>query len=274
MKVYRNLAEVTRKETIGRRFSLAGLGILFIGMMASFVPNWYPPGTPPPHALADFLQRYWVLASFIALPAGFLCATIGSYYINRFARRRWPGNRIAARPDEVLERNMKGFDDKFTYFAHSLPANYVVTGPCGVLVFAVRNDRGRVTVNGERWREPFSLGRLLTIFAREGVGNPPADLEDQMNRLRELLRKAPAGNPEEEGSKNLAETPVDGAVVFLNDLTQLELNAPTVTVLRTDQVKEFIRRKAKEVKLSTSLTKAATNYLRENSKYQEESTNG
>jgi hypothetical protein len=38
-----------------------------------------------------------------------------------------------------------------------------------VLVFAVRSDRGRVQVSGDRWREPFSLGRLLTIFAREGV---------------------------------------------------------------------------------------------------------
>lgn len=274
MKVYRNRAEVTRKETIGRRFSLTGLGILFVGMLASFVPEVYPLGTPPPHLVADLLQRYWVLISFIALPAGFLCATVGSYYINRFARRRWPGSRIPARPDEVFERAMKGFDDKFTYFAHALPASYVVTGPCGVLVFLARNDRGRITVNGERWREPFSLWRLLTIFAREGVGNPPMDLDDQMNKLRDLLHKAPISSGEGEGAKNLAEVPIDGAVVFLNDLTQVELNAPTVTVLRTDQVKDFIRRKAKEVKLSTSLTKAATNYLRENSKYQEETTSG
>ena len=88
MKVYRNSKEMTRKESLGRRFSMVGLLILFIGMMASFIPNWYPPGAPTPNAAAAFLQQYWALASFIALPAGFLCASVGSYFVNRFARRR------------------------------------------------------------------------------------------------------------------------------------------------------------------------------------------
>lgn len=68
---------------------------------------------------------------------------------------------------------MKGFDDKIAYFVHSLPATYLLAGPCGVLLFAVRSDRTQVTVQGDRWREKFSLGRFFTIFRREGLGNPP-----------------------------------------------------------------------------------------------------
>lgn len=274
MKAYRNFSEVQRKETIGRRFSLTGLAILFIGMLASFVPNWYPPGTPPPHVVAALLQRYWALASFIALPAGFLCASVGSYYINRYARRRWPGSKTLARPDEVLERGLKGFDDKFAYFVHSLPASYIVAGPCGVLLFIVRNDRSQVSVNGERWREPFSFRRILTIFAREGVGNPPADLSDQIRKMQELLQKAPAiaGPNEGDSAKSLADIPIDGAAVFLNELVQLDLNSPTIPVLRVDQVKEYVRRRVKEVRLSNGATRALTTYLVEQSKHQEESS--
>ncbi len=122
MKVYRNTKEMTKKEAIGRRFSLTGLLILMVGMLASFIPSWYPPGTPAPNAVVAFLQQYWALASFIALPAGFLAASVGSYFINRFARRRWPGSKTPARPDELLERSMKGFDDKYAYFVQRLDA--------------------------------------------------------------------------------------------------------------------------------------------------------
>lgn len=268
MKVYRNIKEMTKKETIGRRFSLVGLLILFIGMMASFIPSWYPPGAPAPNAVVAFLQQYWALASFIALPAGFLCASIGSYFINRFARRRWPGSKTVARPDEVLERSMKGFDDKYAYFVHSLPAMYLVAGPCGILLFALRSDRTQVSVQGDRWREKFSIGRFFTVFAREGLGNPPRDLADQAVKVKALLASA-NGQPGDETGSALADVPIDGAAVFLNDATQLDITGPNIPVLRPDQVKEFVRRKTREVKLSNQTLRALHEFLRDNSTYQE-----
>jgi hypothetical protein len=270
MKSYRNLKEIERKESMGRRFSLAGLGILFLGMMASFVPNWYPPGATPPNAVAAFLQQYWALASFIALPAGFLCASVGSYFVNRFARRRWPGSRMIARPDEVLERSMKGFDDKFAYYVHSVPGcPYVVAGPCGVLLFAVRNDRGRIVINGDRWREPFSFGRIFTIFAREGVGHPPQELENQSKKMRALLEQA-AANGATGATNNFSTVPISCAAAFLNDEVQIEADSPSLPVLRADQIKEFIRRQTKETKLTPATSLALTDYLRAKSTYQAE----
>lgn len=271
MKIYRNTKEMTRKESTGRRFSLIGLLILFIGMMASFVPNWYPPGTPTSNAFAAFLQQYWALASFIALPAGFLCASIGSYFINRFARRRWPGGKVVARPDEVLEKGMKGFDDKYAYFVHSLPsANYLVAGPCGILLFAVRSDKTDITIKGDRWRERFSLGRFFTVFAREGLGNPPRELEDQAGKIKQLLADAKAPTSDENGTAiALTDVPIDCAAVFLNDATKLEVDGPIIPVLRTDQVKEYIRRKTRDVKLSGATVRALHEHLREKSTYQE-----
>ncbi|GIV75644.1 hypothetical protein FKZ61_000010 [Litorilinea aerophila] len=266
MRSYRNLREIKRKETLGRRLSLLGLGILFIGLMASFVPNWYPPDQEAPNAFARFLQENWAWISFAALPLGFIAASVGSYFINRFARRRWPGSGLIARPDEVLERSMKGFDDKYAYFAWSLPANYVVAGPCGLVVFAVRGDRGRVKVQGDKWREPFSIGRLFTVFAREGVGDPTAELQEQIRKLRALLEKHTNGDPQQ-GS--LADIPIEGAAVFLNQQVQLELENPSIPVLRVDQVKEFLRRRAREVRLSSERHRAMLAYLQEQSTYQD-----
>lgn len=269
MKAYRNTKEMDRKETIGRRFSLVGLLILFVGMMASFIPNWYPPGAATPNAVAAFFQQYWALASFIALPAGFLCASIGSYFINRFARRRWPGSKVAARPDEVLERNMKGFDDKYAYFVHSLPATYLLAGPCGVVLFAVRSDRTQVIIQGDRWREKFGIGRFFTVFAREGLGNPPRELEDQATKIRALLASAQPQGDGTGDNVSLATVPIDCAAVFLNDATQLEVDGPNMPVLRADQVKEYVRRKTREVKLSNATIRALHEALRAKSTYQE-----
>src|SRR5690606_4556370 len=209
--------------------------ILFIGLLASFVPTWLPPDQPTPNPMARFIQLYSPWISFAALPLGFVFASFGSYFINRYARRRWPGSRTIARPDEMLERSMKGFDDKYAYFAWSLPADYVLAGPSGILVFAVRSDKGRVTVQGDRWREPFTLGRFFTVFAREGVGNPTFELEEQTRKLRALLsRSATPANGEARSDDAttddattdgpFAAVPIQPVAVFLNPEIQLTLD--------------------------------------------------
>lgn len=266
MKVYRNITEIKKKDTLGRRLSLAGMGVLFVGLLASFVPTWIDPLGPPQEGINGFLQQYWSWISFGALFIGFFLASVGSYYINRYARRRWPNSRLIERPDEVLERNLKGFDDKFAFFSHSLPVMYAMAGPNGVTVFAVRSDKGRVTVEGDRWREPFSFSRIFTAFAREGVGNPARELEEQKARIRELLQSS--GDDALPGVK-LADVPVDGATVFLNAAAQLELNNPTVPVLRADQLKDYLRSRAKEAKLNNATQRALVESLAQKATYQE-----
>jgi hypothetical protein len=191
---------------------------------------------------------------------------LGSYHINRFARRRWPGGKSFDRPDEMLERNMKGFDDKYAYFAWSLPANYLVAGPFGLLIFSVRSDKGRVTVQGDRWREPFSFGRIFTVFAREGVGNPAQEIDEQRRKVLALLAQAPSG----ENGANLAEVPVDGAAVFLNPDILLDVDNPNVPALRGNQVKDYIRKRTKDVKVQPSTVRELTDYLASVATYQEE----
>jgi hypothetical protein len=264
MKLYRNVTEIRKKETLGRRLSLIGLGILFVGLLASFVPTWYPPEAVVEGDVLRFVQQNWSWISFAALPLGFIFASFGSYFINRFARRRWPGNKSIARPDEVVERSMKGFDDKYAYFAWSLPASHVLVGPGGVTVFAVRSDKGKVTVQGDRWREPFNLGRFFTIFAREGVGNPTLELEEQVRKLRALLAKgAPAGS-------GVQDAPVEPVALFLNPEMELNLNAPSIPVIRADQLKEYVRRRTREVKVSPATVREVTDYLVANAVYQTE----
>lgn len=259
MKIYRNLETIQKREQTGRRFSLFGLLILFIGLLASFVPTWYPPEAEAGGTIARFLQNYWVYISFVALPVGFICASIGSFFINRFARRRWPGRKTLERPDEVLERSLKGLDNKYSYFVWSLPANYVVVGPCGVLIFILRSDRGKIIVDGDRWREPFRIGRIFTVFAREGVGNPSREIEEQKEQLRQLLQDADI--EDEDMAEEVANVPMEGAAVFLHPQMELEIQSSTLPVLTVDQVKGYVRRSVKENRLRSSTVRHLTEYL-------------
>ena len=266
MKVYRNTKEISRRETIGRRFTLTGMGVLAVGFVASLIPTWYPPEAPIQPGIMGFIQQYWSWISFGALFLGFLCASIGSYYINRYARRRWPGSRFVERPDQVLQRSLKGLDDKFNFFAQSLPASYVLAGPNGITIFALRSDKGRVMVDGEKWREPFTFTRFFTFFAREGVGNPQQEIEEQKARLRSLLAQA----GEVPGQPPLAETPMDGAVVFLNPEVQLELTNPALTVLRPEQVKDHVRARVKDAKVPGATQRAVAEFLAMKAVHQED----
>lgn len=261
MKIYRDLSQIQKKDKWGKRFSMTGLAILFIGLLASFIPTFYPPDVAGPISLIRFMQANWSRVSFVALPLGFVSASIGSYFINRFSRRRWKGNKQLARPDEILQQSLKGMDDKYAYYAFALPAAYVVAGPCGVLTFAVRSDKGRITGSGDRWREPFSIGRLMTIFAREGLGSPIRDLETQEQQIRDLLASVDEQSTDD---AVLADVPISGAAVFLNPDIQLEVENPSVPALRPEQVKTFIRNKTKEVKLPNQTLRALLQALEEN----------
>jgi hypothetical protein len=273
MKIYRNISEIKRKEKLGRRLSLGGLGVLFIGLLVSFLPLWNAPTDPAAVVSGDFMQLYGPsIVSLVALVGGFVLATFGSYYTNRFASRRWPGSRFYERPDEVLERNLKGFDDKYSLYLFSLPAAYVLTGPNGVTLLAVRTDKGRVTVQGDKWREPFSVGRLLTAFGREGVGNPGQDLAEQEVRIRALL-----GAEGADGEGKVVDpttVPIDGAAVFLNQDIVLDVSNPSVPALRGDQLKDYVRGRAKQLRLANATQRGVDEILVSHATYQAPDSGG
>jgi hypothetical protein len=262
MKIFRNTVEIERKERLGRRFSLGGMLVLLVGLIASFVPTWYPPGTEATSSIGQFMQNNWAMISFAALPLGFLAASLGSYYVTRYSRRRWPGPSPIARPDEYLERSLKGMDDKHSFFVFSLPIGYALLSPTTLITLAVRSDRGRVRVAGDKWREGWSVTRIFGLFAREGVGNPPSELDSMIGKMRQFLSTEAAV----QAGVNVDEVPIEGAVVFLNSEVVLELDNPTVAVLRADELKEYVRKRSKENRPPPALMRAVAAYLQQNNK--------
>jgi len=76
MRVTSNTKLIKRRSKLGLITSLAGIGVLAVGMAASFRP-----------------QIAWI--SLIALVLGFMLAQFGSYNLRRWGR--------TPRPDQVIE---------------------------------------------------------------------------------------------------------------------------------------------------------------------------
>jgi hypothetical protein len=220
MRAFTNDQFVKRRAKIGQIASWGGLGVLAIGMVISFRSQ---PGAPN--------YQIMIIGSFICLIVGFIAAQFGSYNMRRFGR--------SPRPDERLARELKGFDDRYMLFSWMLPAAYVFAGPSGVYAFAVREQGGKITNTGERWRQPFSVFRVLTAFGQEGLGNPSTEAQDDARKLQDYLER---NMPE-------LELEVQPLALFLNPKVELELNNPAIPVIQSKGLKALLRQRAKQQRI-------------------------
>lgn len=208
MQIYTNEPYVRKRARQGQYITWASMAILLVGAGISF-----------------FLPQYVAIA-LICLPIGFIGSNVGSAYMRRFVRK--------PRPDEEIARSLKGLDDRFEYYAWQLPVANVLLGPSGLYAFIVRDADGQVIASNGNWKQPFSVSRIFTIFAREGLGNPTREAAAEASRLQSWIQQ---NQPE----LTIEPKPV---VVFTNPKAQLNLDNPGVTVVALGQLKELVRKSA------------------------------
>ena len=229
MRVYINDQLIRRRARFGNIASWVGLAVLVGGMAASLSR-----------------RPELIYVSFACLVVGFLAANIGTYQLRRFGRK--------PRPDEVLVRSLKGFDDRYAFYAWTLPSPYVLIGPPGIFVLVTRDQSGQVIGQGSRWRQPFRFSRILTAMGQEGLGNPTKELLEETERLGAWL----ANKLHEE---DLPE--VQGAIVFIHPNVQLTLENPTAPVVTASKLKEWLRGRSKQKALADEQRERLETALRE-----------
>jgi hypothetical protein len=215
MRVSRNVKLIKQRARLGTYATFAGLGILVAGMIASF-------------------QQKWLWVSLAALLLGFFLSQIGSYNLRRWSR--------SPRPDEVVETELKGFDDRYHLYSWALPAPHVLLSPQGIYTFETRDQTGQIGVTGDKWNTKFSLGKTLLLFGQEGLGNPSRDAQDNAAKVQKLIQTA------------LPETSiqVQPVVVFIDKRAQLLLDSPSVPVLPADDIKRWLRGSGKGDTIKTA----------------------
>ena len=217
MKIIKNEKLIKRNGKIGNWTSLAALGVLGLGMYISFTRTE--------------LFAY----SLVALVLGFTLTQIGMYMGNKFGR--------SPRPDEKLDTGLKGLQNEFVMYHYATPASHLLVGPAGVWVVMPYHQRGQVTFKKNRWRVSGGgfLQSYMRLFGQEGLGRPDIEVESEIRSLKKYLSK----------KMDEAEIPeINALMVFTNDNVEIGGEDSPIPAMKLKQVKEFMRQKAKEKKIS------------------------
>lgn len=205
MRTFRNDQFIQKRANLGRYVSLFGLGVLVLGLIISF--------TAP----------QLIGISFLTLIVGFIASQVGVYYGNRYAR--------LDRPDEVLSKALKGFDDRYRLYQYTTPAGNVLVTPHACYVFAVKMQSGPIAYRNGTWQHDIGWKRLFKAFAQEGLGNPIIEVEGETNALRRYLDKRLPG----------VEVPLQSVIIFGHDRASLDANESPVPAMHVKKLKDWLR---------------------------------
>jgi hypothetical protein len=207
MRITTNTKLIERQSKIARYSTFAGLGILLISLISSF------------------LSIENILFSYISLFVGLILAYLGSLLANKWIRE--------PRADKALEKALKGFDNKHHLYNYLLPAAHVLATPTGVVVFRVKSIDGEITCRDDKWKRARHFSQLLGGMGQEPLGNPTQELNVEIASIRKLLA---------EKSENAAQVPISGYVVFTAPKLELDIENASVPVVRTEQLKDTLRK--------------------------------
>jgi hypothetical protein len=229
MKIFVHEKNIRRNAKIGQFTSLGSLLILAGGMYVSFA---YP------------TQLY---ISFIALLIGFISSQVGIYFGNRWGRR--------PRIDERLTGALKGLTKDYSIYHFLTPVNHLLVGPAGIWIIEPYYQRGTIAFERGKWKQKgggLMLG-YLKIFAQEGLGRPDIEIKSDIDNLTEQFKK------------NLTDDqpvpPINVVLVFTDDRVVLETEGAPYPAIKLDQLKEFVRKAAKQSPIPAADIKRITSVL-------------
>lgn len=231
MKIVTDEKLINKNKKIGQITTIFSLAILAVGLYLSF----------------NTKDNTMLTYSFIALVIGFITSQFGIYYSSRWGK--------TPRPDEVLNQALKGLDDKYVLYHYRTPVSHLLIGPAGIWILLPYHQGGVITFNSDAQRWKQKGGNLyMKMFAQEALGRPDLDYKNQHDQLQRFL---------ENEWKGEALPPVNAALVFFNEKAVVSAQDAPIPTLPIVKLKDFIRRTAKEIKVSFDLMQKLQNALPE-----------
>ena len=218
MKTFTNISMVENRAKWAKRVAPVTMIFLFGGLIINFI---------------SFNRPEYFQYAVISLGIGFVLSMVSSNLVNNWVRE--------PRADQTLSATLKKFGNDFILFNYTSAAAHVLLTPTRLYVVIVRRQAGEITVNGERFSRKFSFIRLLRFFAEEGLGIPGGEVRNKRKKLYDLLKA-------ELDDDAIPE--ISGLVVFTSKDVVLNLNAPTLPVLTTSELKLYLRENDKSKLIS------------------------
>lgn len=214
MKIVTNSKLIKRNATIGKFTSIGALVILGIGLYITFK-------YPDKFAL-----------SMGCLLVGFLLSQFGIYFGNRWGR--------VPRPDQVINKNLKGMGREYTIYHFATPASHLLLGPAGVWTILLFHPGGKISYDGKRWRvKGGGFARsYLRVFGQENIGRPELEADSEKRSvIKYFKRLLPEGTQLPE---------VQSALIFTDPHVELDIEKSPLPAMTPKDLKEFLKNQAKD----------------------------
>jgi len=206
MQVYRNDQFIKRRAKLGRYISLAGMGVLLVGLIVTWSAG--PEG---------------LVLSMLALIVGFVLSQVGLYYSNRFARPE--------RPDQVLVKALKGFDNRYHLFQFTCPAGNVLVTPSACVVFTIKMQGNEIRYQNGKWKHAYGWRSFFLWLATDSLGNPSKEAAAEADGLRRYLAKQLPG----------VEVPIQPVIVFGSPAAIVDAADSPVPAIHYKKLKDWLR---------------------------------
>ena len=228
MKIISNDKLIKRNGIISQVTSLSSLFILGGGMYISFAK-----------------PEYFTL-SVAALLVGFVLSQVGISLGNRFGR--------SPRPDELLDRGLKELPNTYTIYHFSTPVPNLLVGPAGVWLLLPFHQYGEISYDGKKWKLKGGgfAQNYMRLFGQGNISRPDLDAGVQKDKLIKKFKKEMA----EEEIPN-----INAAIIFTSDTANVLADNAPVPTMHLKQLKSFIRKEAKNAKITKAEINAVNGAL-------------
>lgn len=215
MIVLRDEKRIARLARLAQLFSLAGLAALVVGLLFIFIsdsPNVF-------------------LYQLVALVIGFGLSQVGLYLAHRYLRK--------PRLDLALDKAAGKFARKDGRLYHYLlPAPHVLLLPAGVVVLVAKFQTGRISAQGDTWRQE-GIG-MRRFVGREGLGNPTREAEAMVAKMAAFIQEA---------APTAADAPIFPIIVFTTpNLDNLNVKESRIPAVHAPKLSGVLRQQTINVK--------------------------
>ncbi len=213
MIILRDEKRIERMRRIAKIVSFGGLGIMAASAILALSRQYY--------------ERY-ILVILVAMFIGWIAAQIGIYLTPRYVQ--------SPRPDEILDEALRKVAKNGRLYHYLLPAPHVLLTPQGVIVFNLRPNVGRISVDGDVWHQ--SGGIIKRLLGQEPIGNPTKELEKMVEAMGSYIRKY---------APSIEEVPIGALIVFTTKgATELDLKESRLPAMHYTKVKGFLRQQKRD----------------------------
>lgn len=240
MKIIKNEKLIKRNAKIGQYTNIVGLLLMFgtIFFLVQLIQN--------PESVTQ--NKTFLIWGILFL--GIALSQVSMYFGSRFGRR----------PDEALDKALKGLPGDHTLYHYASPVPHLLVGLSGIWLLLPYFLRGKVTYKKNRWRVAGGgfAQSYLRIFGQETIGRPDLEAEGQAAALKKLFKK------KFEDGEDIP--PISAILVFLDEHVEIDAADAPIPAISAKKLKEFLRKVNKERSLSPDIVERVKEALSANKK--------